>query len=108
LNAERQAIAPGHPAFATEAIEPSLPTMTRAGQRCGCGEPLRLDAAPADGGNGVRKSRRPTATLAMAHVRQEVNLVGPAGVIGSRQVQVDDIRPIRNVLITKDSFTYCR
>ncbi|WP_175002293.1 hypothetical protein [Burkholderia lata] len=34
----------GHPAFATEAIEPSLPTTTRAGQRCGCGHdgPMRL------------------------------------------------------------------
>jgi len=52
-------------------------------------QPRRAD--PAHEGNGVRKSRRPTATLAIAHVRQEANLVGPAGVIGSRQVQVDDV-----------------
>ncbi|WP_174967863.1 hypothetical protein [Burkholderia lata] len=51
--------------------------------------PRRADAAEV--GNSARKSRRLTATLAMAHVRQEANLVGPAGVIGSRQVQVDDV-----------------
>ncbi|WP_174917833.1 hypothetical protein [Burkholderia lata] len=57
------------------------------------GSTLRLrprQADAAEGGNGARKSHRLTATLAIAHVRQEANLVGPAGVIGSRQVQVDD------------------
>ncbi|MDN7491697.1 hypothetical protein QZM35_28660 [Burkholderia sp. AU45274] len=69
-----------------EAIEPSRLTMTRAGQRCGCGGPI-----PAHGGNGVRESRRPAATLANAHVRQAANLVGSPDVVRSRQVQVEDV-----------------